>query len=469
MARRRVDGGRPADACSSSDAGRATAPAGPAPMEPPRSSAAAILRAPARAAGRRRAPGRHATAGRRAGRLSEAPRATARSDRRRRPPGEPVRCREAGRVDLSRDVHRAVRASRAREHGAEDDVVAIREREHLATERVPAPQQPPELVGADAAAVGRQTSIVSSCPPPGCRVSSTVAPAARSADAARSTVATVSAVGAARSFSVCTATRTPRISTVSGSPSATGTTPPSRPSGPAMRLKTSATSATERASGPTWVRGSPSVPTWPSSSTTPVSGTRPALGLIDARPQKCAGRRTLAPESVPSPHGEPCAAMIAPRRRCCRPACASAHTDCAWGRRPRCRSRSRRPTADNSSSAEQDASRSLQASDRRCIRRRRHPGPLANADRHRNPGRRDVVLDRERNPMWRASNYDPPEATEQLLTKRHAARRCRLGQLLGSQQREVPVRARRRLATWRAARWRGRRRCRPNGRGRPPR
>ena len=94
-------------------------------------------------------------------------------------------------------------------------------------------------------------------------------------------------------------------------PSGTGARPPSRPSGPAMMLSTSATSATERASGPTCVRGSPSVPSSPSSSMTPVSGTRPALGLIDARPQKCAGRRTLPPESVPSPHGEPCAAMIA--------------------------------------------------------------------------------------------------------------------------------------------------------------
>jgi hypothetical protein len=28
-------------------------------------------------------------------------------------------------------------------------------------------------------------------------------------------------------------------------------------------------------------------------------------------PQKWAGRQTLAPESVPSPHGEPCAATIA--------------------------------------------------------------------------------------------------------------------------------------------------------------
>ncbi len=49
----------------------------------------------------------------------------------------------------------------------------------------------------------------------------------------------------------------------------------------------------------------------PSSSSTPVSGTRPALGLSEASPQKWAGRRALAPESVPRPHGEPCAAMIA--------------------------------------------------------------------------------------------------------------------------------------------------------------
>ena len=36
-----------------------------------------------------------------------------------------------------------------------------------------------------------------------------------------------------------------------------------------------------------------------------------AVGLIEARPQKWAGSRTLAPESVPSPQGEPPAAMIA--------------------------------------------------------------------------------------------------------------------------------------------------------------
>ncbi len=64
-------------------------------------------------------------------------------------------------------------------------------------------------------------------------------------------------------------------------------------------------------SGDTCVRGSLSAPSGPSSSITPVIGTRPAVGLIAASPQKCAGSRALAPESVPSPHAEPPAATIA--------------------------------------------------------------------------------------------------------------------------------------------------------------
>ena len=47
----------------------------------------------------------------------------------------------------------------------------------------------------------RQTSIVSSWPPPGWRASDTAAPASRSASAARATISTVSAVGEARPFS----------------------------------------------------------------------------------------------------------------------------------------------------------------------------------------------------------------------------------------------------------------------------
>ena len=37
---------------------------------------------------------------------------------------------------------------------------------------------------------------------------------------------------------------------------------------------------------------------------TPCTGTRPAVGFKAASPQKCAGSRTLAPESVPSPNAE---------------------------------------------------------------------------------------------------------------------------------------------------------------------
>ena len=62
---------------------------------------------------------------------------------------------------------------------------------------------------------------------------------------------------------------------------------------------------------PTWVRGSESAPIWPRSSSTPATGTRPAVGFSAASPQKCAGSRTLAPESVPNPHGEQPAAIAA--------------------------------------------------------------------------------------------------------------------------------------------------------------
>ena len=103
----------------------------------------------------------------------------------------------------------------------------------------------------------------------------------------------------------------PATSMAPGSPSATGATPPSVLSGPATIRSSSATSATVRAMGETCVRGSLSAPSGPSSSIAPVIGTRPAVGLIAASPQKCAGSRALAPESVPSPHADPPAAMIA--------------------------------------------------------------------------------------------------------------------------------------------------------------
>ena len=43
----------------------------------------------------------------------------------------------------------------------------------------------------------------------------------------------------------------------------------------------------------------------------PVTGTRPCVGLSPAMPQAWAGVRMLPPESLPSPSGEPPAAMIA--------------------------------------------------------------------------------------------------------------------------------------------------------------
>ena len=86
---------------------------------------------------------------------------------------------------------------------------------------------------------------------------------------------------------------------------------PSTTSDAAITDSTSATSATERARMPIWVRGSRSGPTGPRSSKTPAIGTRPAVGFNAARPQKCAGSRTLAPESVPSPNAEQPAATAA--------------------------------------------------------------------------------------------------------------------------------------------------------------
>ena len=72
-----------------------------------------------------------------------------------------------------------------------------------------------------------------------------------------------------------------------------------------------ATSATDRAIGPTCVRGSPITPMRPSSSRTPVTGISPAVGLRAASPQKWAGSRMLPPESDPIPSADPPAAMIA--------------------------------------------------------------------------------------------------------------------------------------------------------------
>ncbi len=111
--------------------------------------------------------------------------------------------------------------------------------------------------------------------------------------------------------SISTAIRSPAIESADGSPRGTGTHPASTPSGPARTLAAIAISATDRAIGPTWVRGSPSIPSDHSSSITPVTGISPLIGLRAARPQKCAGSRTLPPESVPIPSAEPPAAMIA--------------------------------------------------------------------------------------------------------------------------------------------------------------
>lgn len=43
----------------------------------------------------------------------------------------------------------------------------------------------------------------------------------------------------------------------------------------------------------------------------PVRGTRPALGLSPAIPQKWAGRRMLPPKSLPMSNGAPAAATMA--------------------------------------------------------------------------------------------------------------------------------------------------------------
>ena len=128
---------------------------------------------------------------------------------------------------------------------------------------------------------------MSACPPPGTGSSLSSAPAPASARAAAAITRAVLPSGVAMPSSASTATRSPR-------------TLPSTTSDAEITESTSARSATVRAIGPICVRGSLSGPSGPRSSTTPKIGTRPAEGFKAATPQKCAGRRTLAPESVPS-------------------------------------------------------------------------------------------------------------------------------------------------------------------------
>src|SRR3989442_12861506 len=89
--------------------------------------------------------------------------------------------------------------------------------------------------------------------------------------------------------------------------SGTGTTPESTPSGPIRRGRVRARSETYRAIGPTWLRGSLRPP---GSAYAPVAGTRPAAGLRAAMPQEWAGVRRRPPQALPTPSGEPPAAMI---------------------------------------------------------------------------------------------------------------------------------------------------------------
>jgi len=98
------------------------------------------------------------------------------------------------------------------------------------------------------------------------------------------------------------------MSTASGSPSGTGATPASSPSGPAIRASAAARSSTDVASGPITVRPSSREPQrgkWP------VSGTRPNVGFRPAAPHQAAGSRMLPPESLPRASGEAPAATSA--------------------------------------------------------------------------------------------------------------------------------------------------------------
>src|SRR5215217_3942075 len=77
----------------------------------------------------------------------QALRRAAAADRRGRPAGEAVGRGKARRVDLAGLVHRAVRQRRAREDGAQDEVVGRGEREHLRAVGVPTAEQGVELAG----------------------------------------------------------------------------------------------------------------------------------------------------------------------------------------------------------------------------------------------------------------------------------------------------------------------------------
>ena len=153
--------------------------------------------------------------------------------------------------------------------------------------------------------------MVSSWPPPGGAASST----ARRRRAARRRPPRPPprspASAASRPSSVCdrdaqAASATPRVA------ERHGRTPPSRPSGPATTPSSGATSSTERASGADL---RPRVAERADlAEVVEDAGDRHAAGgrLERARaPQKWAGRRTLAPESVPKPHGEQPAAIAA--------------------------------------------------------------------------------------------------------------------------------------------------------------
>ena len=277
-------------------------------------------------------------------------------------------------------------------------------------------------------------SRVSSWPPAGGRASSTWAPATRRAAAASRTVATVSRVGVGEA--VVRVDRDVQSGDVDGA----GVAERDRRHAavaccPAPR-RSAAAAPRPRRSG-RWARpasaGRSSAPSGPSSSITPVIGTRPAVGLIAASPQKCAGSRALAPESVPSPHADPPAATIAASPPLLPP-----------GVRSRSYGLFVRPWTGLSVSMppphggqfvfpRRIAPASRSRATAVASRLRHRPRPRGHADRHREAGGLEVVLRRERDAVQRPGG---------LAAGHGGVRGARLGEgALGSERHDRVERA----------------------------
>src|SRR5271170_5413225 len=133
-------------------------------------------------------------------------------------------------------------------------------------------------------------------------------PRAANAVAVFSTAAVVSGVCAPSAAVSSKPMRIPRrLAEVKLRP-ATGAESASPGSGPCKTPKSTRTSATVRAIGPT----TPSQGNAPLlGGKWPVAGIRPGVGFSPQMPQKCAGTRTEPPPSLPTPPAEQPAAMAA--------------------------------------------------------------------------------------------------------------------------------------------------------------